>query len=439
MLIIRKVTLAVLLAVCTLPTFAYQHIVSCTLIQTQTKENFEKTLEKRHLPKSMVPIKNTVDVYDITYYTKWHDGTTIKASGLYYLPRDSRKPVAELLYDHGTRITRDKTRKPGGEESICLAFAMDGYAVMQPDYIGLGTGDKFHLYQHAESEGQAGVDMIFAARELDDSLHVRTSGQLFLTGYSQGGHASLATLRLIEQRYADRVHVTAASPMSGAYDMCGVQGEVMFHPYSRPHYLPYLLSSYNEVYHFVPDINQIYKHPYDSLVPLLFDGRHSINAIDKQLPAVPKDMIADKFLNAFVADSNHPLRIALRENSLCDWAPQAPVQLCYCDSDQQVTPLNAIVAYKTMKSMGARHVTLREVAKDLNHGSCAPIAALYTKMYFDSFRRGKKYGGKGPVKEQIVAGIAKRIVEKKAQKDREKKKEKEQHMAGQDARPRKEG
>lgn len=412
-----------LLAVSSLPAIAHEHIVSCTLYETVSKEDFQSNLEKKHLPKSMVPAKYTVDIYDITYYTKWHDGSTIKASGLFYLPRDSKKPVAELLYDHGTRIGRGRNLKPGGEENICLAFAMDGYAVMQPDYIGLGTGDKFHLYQHAESEAQAGVDMIFAARELSDSLRVRTSGQLFITGYSQGGHASLATHKLIEEKYAGQLHVTASSPMSGAYDMSGVQGEVMFHPYSRPHYLPYLLSSFNEVYHFVPDINKIYKHPYDSLVPLLFDGQHSIKAIDKQLPLIPKDMIADEFIKAFVADSTHPLRIALRENSLCDWVPQAPVQLCYCDSDQQVTPLNAITAYNTMKKLGAKHVTLRQVARDLNHGSCAPIAALYTKMYFDSFRHGKKYGGKGPVREQIVAGVARRILERNSEKKREKEKE----------------
>lgn len=427
----RKIVVAFLLAMSALSASALPHIVSISLFQTVTKEDFQSNLEKKHLPKSMVPARYTVDIYDITYYTKWHDGTEIKATGLYYLPRDSKKPIAELLYDHGTRIGRGRNLKPGGEENICLAFAMDGYAVMQPDYIGLGTGDKFHLYQHAESEAQAGIDMIFAARELRDSLRVRTSGQLFITGYSQGGHASLATHKLIEQKYADKLHVTASSPMSGAYDMCGVQGEVMFHPYSRPHYLPYLLSSFNEVYHFVPDINKIYKHPYDSLVPLLFDGQHSIKAIDKQLPLIPKDMIADEFIKAFVADSSHPLRVALRENSLCDWVPQAPVQLCYCDSDHQVTPLNAITAYNTMKKMGAKHVTLRQVARDLDHGSCAPIAALYTKMYFDSFRHGRKYGGKGPVKEQIVAGVAKKIVEHKEQKDRERRKEKEQHASEQ--------
>ena len=421
----KKIYLSLLLAVCCAPVFAFQHIVSYTLSRTVTKDEFRAQMAARHLPKSVVPARYTVDVYEVIYYTQWHDGSQIKASGIYYVPRDTKKPRAEMVYDHGTRVSRGRSAKPGGEENICLGFAMDGYAVMEPDYIGLGTGDKFHLYQMAESEAQASIDMIFAARELNDSLHITTSGQLYLTGYSQGGHASLATHRLIEQKYAGRLSVTASSPMSGAYDMCGVQGQVMFHPYTRPHYLPYLLTSFNEVYHFMPDINMIYKHPYDSLVPLLFDGKHSINAIDKALPLIPKDMIQDEFMTAFLVDSMHPLRIALRENSLCEWAPAAPVQLCYCDSDEQVTAQNAFIAYNTMKGLGAKHVTLRKAGGNFTHSRCAPIAALYTKMYFDTFRRGSKYGGKGSAGQQIVASMAKKLLVKNGHNRRDKEKKKE--------------
>ncbi len=241
---------------------------------------------------------------------------------------------------------------------------------------------------------------------------MKTSGQLFLTGYSEGGYASLAADKLIQDKYSDKLRVTASSPMSGAYDMSGAQGQVMFHPYSRPHYLPYLLRSYNEVYHFVPDVNSIYKHPYDSLVPLLFDGKHSINAIDKELPGVPISMIKDDFVKKFMSDSSYPLNIAIRENGLCDWKPDAPVQLCYCDSDEQVSPKNSLAAYKTMRGLGAKHVTLCEAGKNFTHTRCALISILYTKMYFDTFRHGSKYGGKGALGQRIVAGIAKKLLQK---------------------------
>jgi len=412
----RSISLVFIALLSVTQSFAYTHIVSCPLFKTVTKEEFRASMKKRHLPKSMIPARYTVDVYDVTYYTKWYDGSTIKASGLYFVPRDAKKPMPEMIYHHGTRMNKGRNAKLGGEENICLGIAMDGYAVLMPDYIGLGHGDKFHLYQQAESTGQASVDMLFATRELNDSLKLKTNGMLFLTGYSEGGYATLATQKMIQDKYADKIHVTASSAMSGAYDMCGVQGEVMFKEYSRPHYLPYLLRGYNEVYHFVPDINAVYKHPYDSIITAYFDDKHNIDQIDKVLPHVPKDMLKDTFVNLFVSDPQFGLNVELKANSLCDWKPEAPVQLCYCDSDEQVTPKNAKVAYKTMKANGAQYVTLRRAGINFPHTRCAMISILYTKMYFDTFLHGSKHGGKGTLGQRFTADIVKLVVKKMGKK-----------------------
>ncbi len=41
-----------------------------------------------------------------------------------------------------------------------MIFATDGYGVLAPDYIGLGHGEKKHLYCHADSEAEAGIDFM---------------------------------------------------------------------------------------------------------------------------------------------------------------------------------------------------------------------------------------------------------------------------------------
>jgi len=397
---------------CCAQSFAYTHIISCQLYKTVTADEFKASMKKRHLPKAMIPAHYTVDIYDIIYETKWHDGSNIKASGLYFVPRNAKKPMPELIYHHGTRMNKGRSTKLGGEETISVGLAMDGYAVIFPDYVGLGHGDQFHLYQEAESMGQAAVDMLIATREFNDSMKLKTNGMLFLTGYSEGGYGALATEKLIQDKYAGKIKVTATSGMSGAYDMCGVQGEVMFKEYSRPHYLPYLLRGYNEVYNFMPDINVIYKHPYDSIISAYFDGKHSMDQIDNVLPHIPSQMMKDTFVNLYVHDPNFPLNKALRENSLCDWKPDAPTQLCYCDSDEQVTPKNAKVAYKTMLANGAKYVTLRRAGVSFNHTRCAMISILYTKMYFDTFLHGSKHGGKGSAGQLFMADIAKLVVKK---------------------------
>jgi hypothetical protein len=407
----KKILLSVLLFAFCIEAFAGGNLISYTLHQSVTREEFRALLKKRHLPKASAPARYDVDVYDVIYYTKWHDGSTIKASGLYFVPRNVKKGSAELIYHHGTRVNKGRRKKLGGEENFCLALAMDGYSVIMPDYIGLGHGDKFHLYQVAESLGQASVDMYFAVHEINADCELKTNGQLFLTGYSEGGYAAMATDKFIQEKYADQIHVTAASPMSGAYDMTGVEGKVMFKAYTEPHYLPYLLGSYNEVYNLVgPNVNVIYKHPYDTIIPQLASQKPNLDDVIHLLPSVPADILKDTFVNLYLSDANFSLIQAIKKNNLYDWKPQTPVQLCYCDSDEQVTPLNAYVAYDQMRKNGAQDITLRRAGRNFNHNKCALVSMLYTKMYFDTFRRGSRHGGKGSLGSRIMASVARKIV-----------------------------
>ena len=61
--------------------------------------------------------------------------------------------------------------------------------------------------------------MLIAMQELNKQLSVKTNEQLFLTGYSQGGHACMATQKKLEEEYTNQFTITASSPMSGAYDI----------------------------------------------------------------------------------------------------------------------------------------------------------------------------------------------------------------------------
>jgi len=404
-----------LLLFCSFTASAQQLFIDYHLYKQVSKEEFRQTLKEKHVPKALVPARYTVDIYDVTYYTHWHDGSLIKATGLVYVPQvDSGSSIPELVYHHGTRVSPGRDRKPGGEEYICLGMAADGYMVLQPDYIGLGRGEKFHLYQMAKPAGQTTADMLLAMSSFDSIMHIRLNGQLFLTGYSEGGYASLAAHKYLQENYPDRFPVTASSPMSGAYDMAGAQSVVMFRPYPNPHYLPFLLRGYNEVYHLIPrDINTIYKTPYDSLIPAYFDGHHGIHQIDAMLPSTPKDMILDTFVNIYLHDTTFRLKQCLAANGLCEWKPMAPVQLCYCDSDDQVLAGNSIAAYDGMKRAGAEHVTLKRAGKKFKHVPCALYATLYTKMYFDSFRKGSKYGRKGPAGKRFLLSLAKAVSKEK--------------------------
>ncbi|MBK7148297.1 MAG: hypothetical protein IPH78_05610 [Bacteroidetes bacterium] len=389
--------------------FSGNRMVSYTFWKTVSKEELREKMKKNHVPKSLLNPKYDVDIYDITYKSCWHDSTCILASGLVFVPKGVQKPMAEVVYHHGTRVEKGRKKNIGGVDYLCLALAVDGYLVLQPDYIGLGHGDKFHLYQQYKSLGQASVDMIYAVRELNDTLHVKLNEQLFLTGYSEGGYAAVAANKYIQESYPD-IKVTATAGCSGAYDMRGVQSEVMFQKYSHPHYLPFLLHGLNEVYRIVPDISVIYKPPYDSIIPAMMDGTHSFKEIDGVLPEVPKDMIRDTFVNLFLNDPDFILNKALNDNSLCHWKPENPILLCYCESDEQVNYRNSIVAREGMMQLGAKHITLRQSGKKYGHNKCAMFASTYAQLYFDSFRKGSKYGTKGSAGKRFLLALAKLAV-----------------------------
>ena len=139
----------------------------------------------------------------------------------------------------------------------------------------------------------------------------------------------------------------------------------------------------------------------------MFDGKHTFKEIDAYMPEVPKDMIRDTFVNLFLSDPNFPLHKALDDNSLCYWKPENPIQLCYCKADEQVNYRNSIVAQEGMKKLGAKHITTRNAGNKYGHTKCALFASMYSKLYFDSFRKGSKYGRPGNAGKRFMLALAK--------------------------------
>ena len=372
-----------------------QELLSYTEIEHYTEKGLEKIWEDNKINEWIVPISNGFKLYEVIYTTSWHDGSAIKASGLCFIPDNflEKKPP-QMVYHHGTRTLKRTILHLESENAISAGFSADGYLVIMPDYIGLGKGDKFHLYQNSESEATACIDMLIAVQELNKQLSIKTNEKLFLTGYSQGGHACMATQKKLEAEYTNQFTITASSPMSGAYDMSGLQATVMTKPYPEPVYLPYLLMGINEVYN-ITDSDKLFRAPYDSLVPILYNGEYNLQEINAFLPEIPADVVHPDLLKEYKENPNFKFNTALKENDLLDWKPETPTRICYCKSDKIVLYENSVVAFKKMKKNGSKKVELCKAAKKFGHVECAIFTSIYTKMWFDSFRNGSKKGRNG--------------------------------------------
>lgn len=394
------------------------YLVSYTLVKSHTKKTISALWKKNKVPKIALPVKNDVDIYEVIYRVKWIDGTWRNASGIYYVPK-VKKEVPYMMFGHGTQIHKHRSIRDGdSQQFISLAHATDGYAAMFPDYYGIGKGEGKHLYQHAWSEAHAFIYMLMAIDELNQELQLKHSGQLFLTGYSQGGHASFAAHKYLEELNDPRFQVTASSPMSGAYDMTGAQSDYMFEEYPRPFYLPYLLLSYQEAYNIIDTENpyEMFRSPFDTLFPSFFEhnDRRTLGELNKLLPKVPSEVVDVDLMNQYLKEPNFPFKVRLKENNLVHWKPKAPVQLCYCKGDKEVSYENSETAYREIKASGFDQIRLNNLSDHLDHNTCAAFAVLASKYFFDRFKkRGKNPKLKEmPPFKRWIRNIVKRKVEK---------------------------
>lgn len=394
------------------------YLVDYKLRYTYTVDSLNRFWKKNGMPKIVLPVRNDVDMYEVTYKGMWLDSSFITAKGVLYVPK-STKPMSEMVYCHGTRISIEQGYGIDDlEQVVCMMHAADGYIAMFPFYYGLGGSEKEHVYQDSPTEALSVAYMIRACREIYPKLNVPTANKLFITGYSQGGHAAMATHRLLESGGFDDISLTASSPMSGAYDMTGVQAQTMFTHYDRPHYLPYLILSYQYAYNiWKGDVYEVFKEPYKSMIKEMFAQPRQVDygRMDEILPKVPKDMVVDTLIDLFKNDPNFPFTCKLRDNCLWNWVPKAPLQLCACYGDNEVMYQNTEVAYNYMIQHSNR-VYKRVFGKHLSHNPCAPFAILYSKFFFDNMRKEKAKPEKLKAGQKIILSLGIGMAEKQAKK-----------------------
>lgn len=337
----------------------------------------------------------SVDHYKIVYETRDVDGTTTIASGALLLPVSAPCtdfPVA--VYAHGTVLDKESVPSRNNLESIIpKIFASTGAVAVAPDYLGLGDSPGLHPYLHAESEATASLDLVRAVREyINDSTQMQLNGEVYVTGYSQGGHAAMATVKYVQDEgLQNEFNIIGAGPASGPYNLSGSQQEVLVsnQPYSNPGYVVYLVLAMNKVYgNIFTNYSDILKAPYDTLIPPYFDGSYSMLVVNSLLPTRLSDFMQDSVLQNFKNDSvakNHPIWQALLAQDNYNWVPQFPMEMYYCTQDEQVSFQNALDAEAYMQANGAPQVSAVNRGA-LDHGGCVLPAMAGALDHFSALR-----------------------------------------------------
>ncbi len=373
-----------------------QHINSVDQISSATAEEISKLID--------FDVPYGVHFYKITYHTTGSDDMSDIASGLIVIPDNDAQEFPLVIYHHGTSPAKDQVPSSLNLDYEAYAFiGASGFAVLAPDYLGMGDSRGFHPYVHRETQARTSVDMLNAFHEWLKNEDYAVNDKLFLTGYSQGGHASMSTHQELELFHSAEFSVTAATHLSGPYSVSGVMRDLMFSQldYFFLGFIPYLILGYQEVYGNVyEDLSEIFQPEFITSVEAFYNG--DINLIELTIAlnflagqnygnSYPVTLFNPDLVDDVTSDDDHPINFILRENDTYNWAPQAPTRIFYCMGDEVVPFENSILVDSVLQANGAVDLITENLNSDMSHGECAVPALLETIEFFNGFVETSAY------------------------------------------------
>ncbi|MEO0733411.1 MAG: hypothetical protein AAFZ52_11290 [Bacteroidota bacterium] len=305
---------------------------------------------------------NGIDFYRVEYLTESPAGNTVTASGMIALPQEQTTTGMAVVHQATVLNAADvpslQTNRTGFDP-FPLALGGTGLAVLLPDNIGYGTSANIlHPYQHAATYGRCGYDMIRAGLELFANQEISHDGQLYVTGYSAGGDATLAVHRWVEEN--SDLAVTLSVPGGGAYDKLAVaktfadyDGELSLAPL-----FVWIIQTYDDLYGL--------DRPWSAY--LTADNAAKISGspegqqwLQLGLDQNPQELFAPAFREAILNDSDAAFRAALLDNDLTSWQPEGVVVLLHGAEDLAVPVVGARNALRFLQA-DDNTVELREFA-----------------------------------------------------------------------------
>lgn len=339
----------------------YSYIVSHS---SKAQVSLEEIKFKISWAKSVYPdlgpfaalVKSDIDVEKIIYSTTFL-GQKIQASGLVYLPKMAGNyPV--LCFQNGTNTLYSQAPSVNSESgvlSILESIASMGYIVVVPDYIGFGESQQLpHPFLHASSTVKSTLDMLRAVRELtsEENSAVKSGKDLFIFGYSLGGWATMQLQKEIETNFSDEFNLRASACAAGPYSLEYMNQYITgLKYYLDPYFLAYLLNAYTAIGIIDNPLSDFVNPPYASIIPGLYDGKHSGGSINDNLTFWVDSLLTTDYRTRCITDPKFAsFNQALKDNSVkvSDWKISTPTCLFHGSNDS-VVPVS--MSEKIMQDM----------------------------------------------------------------------------------------
>ena len=292
--------------------------------------------DKESLAQDVVP-RFAVTSYRLEYLTTDADGRQVRASGLVSVPvkaAGAKSPV--LSYQHGTLFKDAEAPSNNAIASeVTVVLASLGYIVLAPDYVGFGASRGTpHPYLLSAPSAAATIDFLTAARTWRSQANVVDNGQLFMTGYSEGGYVTMAAHRALQAGNSPhlqqlRMVVPGAGPYNVQATMDGLirlvrDEQPLLGAAINPGFLRYLGGTVQR------EVRRV-------LLRALIPGDADVS-------------YDTRFIDRFLADDVQTLATI---SSVYDWKPHVPVRLYHGRDDRTVPYASSVGTVRAMQDRGA--------------------------------------------------------------------------------------
>ena len=194
-------------------------------------------------------MSSDITVYKIVYKTTVSN-QEINASGLVCVP-ETPGDYPVLSFQNGTNTVNAYAPSQFPSDysyQMIELIASLGYIVVISDYPGFGASASLpHPYLVKEPTVRSLVDNLYAVKEIAASElpGINLINEYYLLGYSQGGWATLALHKALEEDYSEDFDLIGSACGAGPYNIyLLMEGMINVATYPMPVYLGYIVNAY---------------------------------------------------------------------------------------------------------------------------------------------------------------------------------------------------
>jgi len=416
------------------------NIVGNNIISSNEIDNVDSSTSLHYVKAFKIDVNATsafaYKVIKIKYTTKDEHDNNVVASGVLVYPNitpaflayyknltNKDFSISLIVENHGTIFSNEEAPSNEittvGKSTQILSVLMTskaGFAIAIPDYLGYGeSNDKDHPYILKKSSARVSIDMLKASTRYMIDNNILFNGQVYVSGYSEGGYVAMAMAQELEKNYSDDFKLKGIAPMAGPYDIqsLGKKEVNASRVMEYPAFLAYLTQSYSKAYADL-NLNKIIVYPNTDTFNHFFDGNLTGGAINVHMGMGNgtttfgfKSHTADKlwktsFIDDFNNNANNVFDKRLEENNVYDWTPKSKINMIHCVDDEIIPFSMAQTAYDKFIQNGAStsNITLSPITTSILtqqvdathpfvHGNCAGTAYGEAVKWFAAIRSGE--------------------------------------------------